>query len=446
MFALGNRKTTKKLENLAISQNIINNLKRCQQSIATNAARLKEKMRETKKIIEQQNTESSKEPVETCNNYAITAAAAANSPANSYINAPSIGFNGSQLLSLYNIPSIKPSVFKNNGEMAKKVKVAIIIAYTYPKLKDDLYNYWTSPSNFGPNSTPPNVTIYTMPGATINSSWSSESCLDLQIICTINPNADIYVVEAKSSATKDLLTAVNYAENVIRADVLSMSWGGNDSASFSAYSSYFSNPNICYCAASGDTNYVSWPAVSSNCIAVGGTTLLWTPSDISPISRTEFTWPSAGCGYSKSVLKPAYQNAANISSKYRCIPDLSLVSNPVSGVHIVYAGKWNCIGGTSAAAPIFAGMLSIANQQRFNSGKSALTTTYPKTQVPSNNVQQCLYNPDLYKSMFADVVIGTCVGTGENSQVKFSAVQNFDLATGLGSPNCAAMCNNLFNL
>uniref|UniRef100_A0A6C0JZN7 Peptidase S53 domain-containing protein n=1 Tax=viral metagenome TaxID=1070528 RepID=A0A6C0JZN7_9ZZZZ len=446
MFALGNRKTTKKLENLAVSQNIINTLKLYQQSIATNAARLKEKMNETKKIIEQQNTESSKEETETCNNYAITAAT--NSLANSYINAPSIGFNGIQLLSLYNIPSIKPSILSNSNEMAKKVKIAIIIAHTYPKLKDDLYSYWTSPSNFGPNSTPPNVTIYTTPGATINSNWSGESCMDLQIICTVNPNADIYVVEAKSSATKDLLNAVNYAENNIRADVLSMSWGGDDSASFSgaAYSSYFSNPNICYCAASGDANYVSWPAVSSNCVAVGGTTLLWTPSDISPASRTEFTWPSAGCGYSKSVLKPAYQNAVNTSSKYRCIPDLSLVSNPVSGIHIICAGKWNCIGGTSAAAPIFAGMLSIANQQRFNSGKSALTTTYPKFQVPSNNVQQCLYNPDLYKSMFADVVIGTCVGTGENSQIKFSAVQNFDIATGLGSPNCAVMCNNLFNL
>ena len=445
MFALGNRKTNKRLENLAMSQNIINTLKFYQQSIATSAVRLKEKMHETKKIIEQQNAELSKEDTETCYNYAITVAAN-NIPANSYINSPSIGFNGSQLLSLYNIPSIKPCILSNTGEMAKKVKIAIIIAYTYPKLKDDLYNYWTSPANFGPNSTPPSVTIYTMPGATINNGWSSESCLDLQIICTINPNADIYVVEARSNSTKDLLAAVSYAENNIRADVLSMSWGGNDSTSFSVYSSQFSNPNICYCAASGDTNYVSWPAVSSNCIAVGGTTLLWTPSDISPASRTEFTWPSAGCGYSKSVLKPAYQNAVNTSSKYRCIPDLSLVSNPVSGIHVVYAGKWDCIGGTSAAAPIFAGMLSIANQQRFNSGKSALTTAYPKTKVPSNSVQQCLYNPNLYNSMFADVVIGTCVGTGENTQIKFSAMQNFDPATGLGSPNCVAMCNNLFNL
>jgi len=442
MFALVNQKANK---NLAISQNFANVLKLYQQSIATNAERLKEKMREAKKITEQQNTKSLKEDTETCNYYAITAAAATTSFANSYINAPSIGFNGIQLLSLYNIPSIKPILLSNN-KMAKKVKIAIIIAYTYPKLKDDLYNYWTSPSNFGPNSTPPNVMVYTMPGATVNSGWSSESCLDLQIICTINPNADICVVEAKSNSVKDLLAAVNYAENVIRADVLSMSWGGNDSASFSSYSSSFSNQNICYCAASGDTNYVSWPAVSSNCIAVGGTTLLWTPTNVSPTSRTEFTWPSAGCGYSKSVLKPAYQNAVNTNSNYRCIPDLSLVSNPTSGVHIVYNGKWDCIGGTSAAAPIFAAMLSIANQQRFNSGKSPLTTVYPKSQVPSNSVQKCLYNPNLYNSMFTDVVIGTCVGTDGNTQKKFSAVKNFDPATGLGSPNCAAMCNNLFNL
>lgn len=445
MFALGNKKTSKKLENLAISQNIINTLKLYQESIATNALRLKEKMHETKKIRDQQITESSKEDDEICNCYAMTAAAAsATSFANSYINAPSIGFNGVQLLSLYNIPSIKPKTL-SNGKMAKKVKIAIIIAYTYPKLKDDLYQYWTSPSNFGPNSTPPNVTVYTTPGATVNNGWSSESCLDLQIMCTINPNADIYVVEAKTGSTKDMMAAVKYAENYICADVISMSWGGNDSSSFSLYSSSFSNPNICYCAASGDTNYVSWPAVSSNCIAVGGTTLLWTPTDVSPTSRTEFTWPSAGCGYSKSVLKPAYQNAVN-PSKYRCIPDLSLVSNPTSGIHIVYNGKWDCIGGTSAAAPIFAAMLSIANQQRFNSEKPALTTVYSKNPVLPTNVQECLYNPDLYNSMFTDVVIGTCEGTDTVGIKTFSAVKNFDPATGLGSPNCAAMCDNLFNL
>lgn len=445
MFALGNKKTSKRLENLAISKNIINTLKLYQESIATNKARLNEKKLESKKIRDEQITKSSKENDEICNYYAITAASAATSFANSYINAPSIGFNGIQLSSLYNVPSIKPKTL-SDGKMAKKVKIAIIIAYTYPKLKEDLYQYWTSPSNFGPNSTPPNVTVYTMPGATINNGWSSESCLDLQIICTINPNADIYVVEAKTSSTKDMLAAVKYAESNICVDVISMSWGANDSTNFSSYSSSFSNPNICYCAASGDTNYVSWPAVSSNCIAVGGTTLLWTPSDVSPTSRTEFTWPSAGCGYSKSVLKPAYQNIVNTTSNYRCIPDLSLVSNPTSGIHIVYNGKWDCIGGTSASAPMFAAMLSIANQQRFNSGKPALTTVYPKINVPSNNVQQCLYNPNLYNSMFTDVVIGTCVGTDGNSQKKFSALQNFDPATGLGSPNCVAMCNNLFNL
>jgi len=365
--------------------------------------------------------------------------------ANSYIATPSIGFNGSQLLPLYNIPSVIPKITPS-GTMARKVKIAIIVAYTSPNLKSDLNNYWTSPANFGPDSNPPNVTVYTMPGASINRTWSDETCIDVQMVCTINPNADIYVVEAVNGMLPNMLAAIEYAEKNFGVDIISMSWGGNESVSFLKHSSRFNNSKICYCAATGDNNFVSWPATLANCVAVGGTTLLWNPNKNFQLNRTEYTWPLAGCGFSNIIDKPSYQNSVN-SSKKRTVPDISLVANPQNGVYIISNGQWSCMGGTSLATPIFAGMLSIANQQRFNAGKDALTTVYSDNQ--QNNVQSCLYNLHnlgSYNSIFTDIVLGTDAGTNGNMLQVFNTGIKYDIPTGLGSPNCEEMCNKLLNL
>jgi len=364
-------------------------------------------------------------------------------------------FNGSQLLSLYNIPSISVAAGK------KQVTIAIIIAYTYSGVLADLKTYWQNPINFGPMSNPPKVNIHTMRGATMNSVWAQEECLDVQMVCTINPNANIWVVEAKSEKFTDLMEAINYASNTIKADVLSMSWGINDTISASYYNSNFNNKNVCYCAASGDTNNVSWPSVLSNCISVGGTTLLWTPNTAKP--RTEFTWNRAGCGYATSVTQPSYQhNVTGITHTHRAIPDVSLVANQNTGVYVVFKGSWFSFGGTSVATPIFAGILSLANQQRFNAGKSALTTVYSTDKIqptnstyipPANNVQQYLYKtiyPSAkYTADFYDVNIGSNQGSiAGNSALltTYSAVKGYDLTTGLGSPNCSNLCADLLNI
>jgi subtilase family serine protease len=364
-------------------------------------------------------------------------------------------FNGSQLVSLYNVDAVPVASGK------KQVKIAIIIAFTYSGLLADLKTYWQNNINFGPNSTPPKVNVYTMPGAKTNVGWAQEECLDLQMVCTMNPNANIWVVEAKSDLVSDLLAAVDYATGTLQADVLSMSWGLNDSTWFSSYNNRFTNTNVCYCAASGDSNNASWPSVMSNCISVGGTTLLWTPNSSTP--RTEYTWNSAGCGYAASSLQPTYQqNITGIARTMRAIPDVSMVANQNTGVYIVYNGKWYSFGGTSVAAPLFAGILSLANQQRFNAGKGALTTVYSKTPnvsvpasyvPPPNNVQQYLYKTiytsSKYANDFYDVAIGSNKGSVSGNSAAlttYNAGAKYDLTTGLGSPNCKNLCNDLLAL
>ena len=364
-------------------------------------------------------------------------------------------FNGSQLLNIYNVPTVKVSAGK------KQVKIAVVVAFTYAGVLADLKTYWQNNINFGPNSTPPNVNVRTMPGATTNSGWAQEECLDVQMVCTMNPNANIWVVEAKSDSITDLLAALDYATGTLKADVVSMSWGTNDDTSLSTYNSYFTNTSVCYCAASGDANNVSWPSVLSNCISVGGTTLLWTPN--AETQRTEYTWNSAGCGYATSVPQPTYQqDISTISHSYRAIPDVSLVANQNSGVYVVYKGKWYVFGGTSVSTPIFAGILSLANQQRFNAGKGALTTVYSSTSnnnkpsnyvPPTNNVQQCLYKKiytsSKYANDFYDVKIGSNQGSvAGNSAIltTYSEGTGYSLPTGLGSPQCTNLCNDLLNI
>lgn len=374
-------------------------------------------------------------------------------PINPNPSLPTQYFNGIQLRTLYNVPNISVASGKN------QVTIAIIIAYSYPNLLPDLKMYWQNCSNFGANSNPPTVNVYKMPGATFNAGWAVEECLDVQMVCTINPNANIWVVEAKSSSATDLLAAVKYATNTIKADVVSMSWGGNDNTSISntLNNSYFTDASKCFCASSGDTNTVSWPAVSTNCIAVGGTTLLWTP--ITPNQRTEFTWVNAGAGYSNTFPTPSYQSQKNTNAK-RSIPDISLIAGATSLVYIYCSygttNPWIPTAGTSVSSPIFAAIVSIADQQRFNIGKSALTSVYSTTPLaptsstpPSNNLQNYLYkniltNSTKYSTDFNDITIGN--DTAGGSSPIYNAATGFDVATGIGSPNVAAFCADLLNI
>lgn len=347
-------------------------------------------------------------------------------------------FTAPQLRTAYNYQPV------TNNSGIRKVKIAIIIAYTYKNLLADLKAYWTSAYNFGSAAVPPSVFIKTMPGATFRSDWAIEECLDVQMVCAMNPNAEIYVVEAKSASFMDIVAAINYASNTICADILSMSWGCNDSLGNgqSSLYQYFSNPRICYCAASGDSNTPSFPSTHANVLSVGGTSL----TSISP--RTEITWMLGGSGFSSQVLKPSYQNTvSNITKNFRAIPDVSAIANPTNGVMVCYNNAFYTVGGTSASTPIFSAILSIAIQKRLNSKKTRLLTTVDNPPVATSvNLQSYLYKT-LYNNNYKNTLYNSCFNdilTGKDGV--FEATTGYDFATGLGSPNCTNLCNNLLLL
>lgn len=336
----------------------------------------------------------------------------------------------------YNIPFIE------NSPGVRKVKVAIVIAYSYVNLLNDFNSYWYSPITHKQDIPLPEVKVHTMSGALYSEQWAQESCLDLQILASVNPNAEIWVVEARSNYVPDMVKAVNYASDVIKADVISMSWGLNDSTTLSRISQNFKRDNVSFCASSGDENVASWPSVLSECLSVGGTTL-----NIFGEKKQENNWNSAGCGYSTFVPKPNFQSNIFTNINKRIIPDVSGIANPATSVYTFFDNNWIGLGGTSVSAPIWAGILSLANQIRLNNQKSVLSTT-------NMSLQEYLYKNILtdqqkYNLCFNDITNGGTYGSslaGNNKLTFFSTAQGFDVPTGLGSPNVENLCNELLNI
>ena len=187
--------------------------------------------------------------------------------------------------------------------------------------------------------------------------WAVETALDTQTIHQLCPSCRLELVEADNSSLGSLFAAVDEAV-ATGAKVVSMSWGGKESAAETSYDAHLSRAGVTFVASSGDAGYgVSYPAASTSVIAVGGTSLTATTSGW----RAETTWSDAGSGCSKYEPKPSYQHDPGCT--HRSVADLSADADPNTGA-AVYASQgsghagWYTVGGTSLAAPIIAGLLA----------------------------------------------------------------------------------------
>ncbi len=142
----------------------------------------------------------------------------------------------------------------------------------------------------------------------------------------------------------------------------------------------------------------------------------------------ETTWSTGGGGISQYEAQPSYQNnlvihagtAVISAGGLRAGPDVASVADPNTGVAIYGSygfGGWTQIGGTSAGAPAWAGLMALVDQGRAASGLASLdgfTQTLP-----------ALYA--LPGSDFHDITTG---GNGDG----YKAGPGFDLVTGRGTP------------
>ncbi|MFE9425916.1 putative Ig domain-containing protein [Kitasatospora sp. NPDC006697] len=274
-------------------------------------------------------------------------------------NATPSGYGPSDLLSAYSLPA--------NGGAGQTV--AIVDALDDPNAEADLAVYR---SQYGlPACSTANgcFTKVDQTGGTnypsADSGWAGEISLDLDMVSAIAPNAHILLVEAASANMDDLGKSVNEAV-ALGAKFVSNSYGGSESSTDTSYdSSYFNHPGVVLTVSAGDQAYgAEYPAASPYVTAVGGTSLSkasntrgWTES-VWGTSSTEGT----GSGCSAYEPKPGWQTDTGCSK--RTVADVSAVADPATGVAVYdsyqTSSGWNEYGGTSAAAPIIAGVYADA--------------------------------------------------------------------------------------
>ena len=185
--------------------------------------------------------------------------------------------------------------------------------------------------------------------------------------------------------------------------------------------------------ASGDSGaYKGWiwsPADDPNLTVVGGTSL--TTSGAGGPWQSETTWIGSGGGISTTWPIPSYQQSVDMaaiggSATMRNIPDVAMTAD-VQMYLIQNNGQAVAVGGTSAAAPLWAGFLALANQQAKANGKPAVG----------------FLNPLLYKLGAAARLQTDLHDISSGNNRGFNAIAGYDLATGWGSPAGQALIDDL---
>lgn len=256
--------------------------------------------------------------------------------------------------------------------------------------------------------------------------WALEAALDIEWTHAMAPLAKIVLVEAASNTYVDLFQAIDVANAIPGAHVVTMSWGGTEWSGETAFDAFFKAPGMTYVACSGDVGgNTIYPSVSQYVASVGGT----------KINRNRYGefigetgWSGSGGGPSIFVPIPAYQAAQpSVAAKcglYRGTPDIAFDGDPASGVAIYnstpYQGRsgWWTIGGTSLSAPCWAGVIACINGRRtepFTSTADFLTQIYN------------LGGSEGYPEYFRDIV--------EGEAGAYSCTVGWDFVTGWGTPD-----------
>lgn len=250
-----------------------------------------------------------------------------------------------------------------------------------------------------------------------NSGWELEESLDIEWAHAMAPKAKIYLVEAASNSYSDLMTAVSKASSLVAGaggGEVSMSWGGGEFSAEVNYDSYFTTSGVVYFASTGDAPGTSFPSVSPNVVASGGTSLRRNP--LTGAFLGEAAWVDGGGGVSRYELRPSYQGLIKPAvGAQRGIPDIAAVADPQTGVWVYDSGNggWYLVGGTSVSSPVLAGIVNLAGHFA-TSTNSELTTVYNNMSVSAD---------------FADIMTGFC-----GPYMGYSTAKGWDVCTGVGSP------------
>jgi hypothetical protein len=270
----------------------------------------------------------------------------------------------------------------------------------------------------------------------------TEEALDIDMALALAPNLSAVLVYEGDFAN-DILNQIA-ADNLAQQVSISYVWTP-DPTTYDPIFKELSAQGQSVLVSSGDGGAYSAPGCtpSSNCwtsrfpaedpyvTAVGGTEL--TTSGAGGAWQSETSWAMSGGGISSDALPIASYQAPLIngsnqgSSTLRNIPDVAAIA---SNVFLVSNGAQGSGGGTSAATPVWASFLALANQQANGSPIGFLNPSIYTLAQTAN-----------FSSYFHDITTGN--NFNSYSPDLFSAVAGYDLVTGLGSPNGQALIDAL---
>ncbi len=338
---------------------------------------------------------------------------------------PAVSYSPPQVAQLYSFPSGADGTGQTVGiiELGGGYKPA------------DLTNYFKS-LGLKKQPTVTSVLVDKAKNAPTNAnSADGEVLLDIEVIGGIAPGAKIVVYFAPNTSRgfqDALTTAIHDATN--KPSAISISWGGPESTwtaqsmtAFDTAAQAAAALGVTICAASGDDgssdgvtdgkNHVDFPASSPHVLACGGTDLQSANGAIT----SETAWNdgaqggASGGGFSTQFPMPTWQTSAKIkapSGAGRGVPDVAGDADPNTGYNVLVDGQKLVIGGTSAVAPLWSGLIALLNQ---------------KLGKPVGFFQPMLYALPTADKAFRDIT------SGNNGA--YSAGTGWDPVTGLGSPN-----------
>src|SRR5205823_2246186 len=242
------------------------------------------------------------------------------------------------------------------------------------------------------------------------------------------PNTDRGFLNAIAAAIHD---------RAHRPSLLSISWGGAEPTwtrqAIAAIDQAFQEAALAgitvLCAAGDDGSsdglaHVDFPASSPHALACGGTRLESTNGTI----ESEVVWNNPGGGATGGGVSaifglPDWQERANVppsvnagSAPGRGLPDVAGNADPGTGYRVLVDGRDEVLGGTSAVAPLYAGLIARINQ---------------RLRRPTGYLNPLLYAQAPDAGLFHDITAG--------SNGAYRATRGWDACTGLGSPNGTAL-------
>jgi subtilase family serine protease len=406
-------------------------------------------------------------------------------PCSQAINDPQGGYTADLIASAYQLPPIYQA-----GNLGQGQTVAVFEQQPFDPSDIGAYQ-----ACYGTAASVSPVTVGIGPGTDIpGTTDDSEAALDIEMVVGLAPKASVLVYQGPPTAA-GTVAIMNQMASDNKAKVISSSWGACESITTASViaaddtalkemaaqgQSFFissgdSGSEMCSQANQADTSLsVISPGSDPFATGVGGTSLFSvngsTPVFYTGGAAVEGVWNdsaraegASGGGIATAFAMPAYQSAANgtlgivdaHNSGAQCgstgpcreVPDVSADADPETGYAVFTTGgsgqAWTNIGGTSAAAPVWAAFMALVND---NAACRGQTIGFANPSL--YQIAQTAYTTD-----FRDVAMSSPISpnpanndyTGTNGGL-YPVKAGYDLATGLGSPLGSTMAASLCGL